>query len=91
MPAALTVADLAAFARLGIPPKLLADAHIRRITDAEARNDYGVRFAAAADLSGILFPDYSPVTGQRTTARVRRDHPEIDADGKIKQVHLGLL
>jgi hypothetical protein len=79
----LTQADLAAFARLKIPPELLAKAGVRRVTDAEARTDYGMRFDVAADLSGVLFRYYSPVTGKRTTARVRRDHPETDADGKL--------
>ena len=87
-PETLTEADLAAFARLGIPQKLLAEAHICRVTDAEARAEYGIRFGAAADLSGVLFRYYSPVTGQRTTARVRRDHPEIDADGKAQNKYI---
>ena len=66
---ALTADDLAAFARLGITPELLSNAGVRRVSDAEARRDNGISFGATKDLSGILFPYFSPVTSHRTTAR----------------------
>ncbi len=40
-PVLLTPADLAAFARLRIPPELLEQAHVQRVTDHEAR-EYGI-------------------------------------------------
>ena len=83
----LTADDLSMFARLGILPELLAAAGVLRVTDAEARRDYGMKFDVVADLGGIVFPYPSPVTGNRTTARVRRDHPEI-VDGKPKNKYI---
>ena len=38
----LTVADLEMFGRLGILPDLLGRAGVSRVTDAEARFDYGI-------------------------------------------------
>ncbi len=64
---ALTADDLAMFEKLGIPPDLLADAHICRVTDAQARRDYGMLCDAAKDLSGVLFAYFSPVSLLTTT------------------------
>jgi hypothetical protein len=86
-PDRLTPDDLAAFQRLGIPPDLLDEAHVRRISDREARADYGIVASATADLSGIVFPYFSLVTGRRVTARLRRDNPEIEA-GREKNKYL---
>jgi len=83
----LSPADLAMFARLGIPPELLAQAQVRRVTDAEARTDYGIVGPPANDMAGIVFPYFSPVTGRRTTARLRRDSPEM-VDGKIRNKYI---
>jgi Protein of unknown function (DUF3631)/Domain of unknown function (DUF3854) len=83
----LTAADLSAFARLGISHELLADARVRRVTDAEARTDYGIRWDAHADLGGILFPYFIPPVDYRVGARDRRDHPEI-IDGKTKNKYI---
>ena len=74
--------DLSKLASFGISPDLLLKAGVRRVTDTEARNDYGIRFSAAADLSGLIFPYLHPITGKRVTARLRRDHHEIDSRGK---------
>src|SRR5208337_5673006 len=79
--------DLAAFERLGITAELLADAHVRRVTDAEAREIYGITGSVTKDMSGIVFPYFSVVTDQRVTARVRRDNPEIEA-GKEKDKYI---
>lgn len=84
----LTEADLAAFARLGIGADLLAAAQVARVTDREAREGCGIRFAPAANLAGIAFPYLDPRTGERRTARLRRDRPEIDAAGRPKQKYL---
>jgi P4 family phage/plasmid primase-like protien len=80
-PANLRPSDLAMFARLGISPELLTQASIRRVTDEEARADFG--FNSSGGNSGIVFPYINPATGFRATARLRRDHPEIEIeDGK---------
>jgi hypothetical protein len=79
---ALLPEDIATFGKLGIPPELLEQARIQRVTDPGARCDWGIKFAAAKDCAGIIYPYYSPVTGRRVTARLRRDHPEIGEDGK---------
>lgn len=39
-------------------------------------------------MAWVVFPYFSPVAGYRTTARVRRDHPEISADGKVKDKYI---
>lgn len=85
----LTESDLDAFAKLRIPASLLAEAGVRRVTDAEARRDFGIVGSPSMDMAGVVFPYYSHVTGRRTTARLRRDHPEIDAEtGKPKNKYL---
>jgi hypothetical protein len=84
----LTQADLAAFERLGIRPSLLDAARVCRVTDGAARAEYGIQFSVAADLSGIIFPYLDPASGERRTARLRRDHPELDATGKLQRKYL---
>jgi putative DNA primase/helicase len=79
--ASLSPKDLAMFDRFQIPPQLLIEARIQRVTDEEARSDYGIVGSSLMDMTGIVFPYFSPVTGYRTTARLRRDNPEIE-DGK---------
>ena len=85
-PASLLESDLAAFAKLRIPAPLLAEAGICRVTDSEARDQYGIK--GDGDLSGVIFPYPHPKTGLRVTARVRRDHPEMDADGKAQRKYV---
>lgn len=82
----LAQADLAVFERLGVPPKLLAEAHVQRVTDHEAR-EYGIAGSVTRDMSGVVFPYFDPSTGQRVTARLRRDNPEIE-DGKVKNKYI---
>jgi hypothetical protein len=77
-PVSLTPADLAKFARLGISPELLAEAHVQRVTNDDARQTYGILGSATQDMSGIVFPYFDPATGRRVTARVRRDNPEAE-------------
>ncbi len=75
----LTVADRKMFSRLGIGSDLLERARIERVTDQQALENFGI--ICSGDKSGILFPYYGPANGARYTARLRRDHPEIE-DGK---------
>ncbi len=84
-PDSLTETDLQLFARLGITPDLLAAAQVDRVTDPQAREIYGI--VGRGDRSGIIFPYLNPETGNRWTARLRRDHPEIEA-GKPKNKYI---
>lgn len=79
-PDALGESDLEMFARLGIGADLLADAGVRRVTDAEAFHRYGIR--SEGDKTGILFPYFNPMNADRWTARLRRDNPQVDPEGK---------
>lgn len=83
----LIPADIAAFARLGIPSELLAQARVQRVTDLEARERYGIKGPATSDMSGIVFPYSNVASGVRVTARVRRDNPEVE-DGKEKNKYI---
>lgn len=80
--AKFTTTDLEMFAKLGIAPSLLAEARVERVTDSEARTNYGITGSPSKNMAGVLFPYFSPVTGDRTTCRLRRDRPEEDAEGK---------
>jgi hypothetical protein len=80
----LTPADLAMFARLRIDPDLLARAGVHRVTDREARDEFGLN--RTGNNSGIVFP-YVDAEGRRHTCRLRRDHPDIE-DGKLVRKYL---
>jgi hypothetical protein len=84
----LTCEDRAKFARLGIHEELLAEAGIFRVTDQEAR-EYGFRLFVqhAASLAGLVYPYFDPSDGHRSTARLRRDKPEI-IDGKEENKYI---
>jgi len=84
----MTHEDISKFASFGISPDLLSEAGVRRVTDVEARDAYGIRFSAGADLSGLVFPYFHPRTRKRVTARIRRDRPEVDLDGKLLNKYL---
>jgi hypothetical protein len=78
----LSEADLAMFARIGVTRGTAVDlAGIRRVTTAEARDNYGIRYRSE-HLDGIVFPYLDPETDQPTGYRLRRDHPEVDQHGK---------
>jgi hypothetical protein len=81
----LTSADIEAFSRLGIPADLIARACIERVTDHQAREKFGV--TGYGERAGIVFPYLDPLNGLRRTARLRRDHPEIE-DGKPKNKYI---
>src|SRR5438034_518430 len=85
-PAPLDHSDLAGFEQIGVGEDLLRAAQVRRVTDREARDRYGMRFNG--DLSGIVFPYFDPVTGNRVTARLRRDRTETDLEGKPQNKYI---
>jgi Domain of unknown function (DUF3854)/Protein of unknown function (DUF3631) len=82
----LTEADLAAFARIGVPAEEIVKANIRRVTHAEASAILGT--SRWGDMAGILFPYLDPITKQSVTVRLRRDHPEVDSQGKAQNKYL---
>ena len=74
--APFTRSDLEMFARFRIDLSLLEEGRIERLTDMEARQ-YGFTASVDESLDGIAFPYYSLATGQRVTARLRRDNPLV--------------
>jgi hypothetical protein len=82
----LSPADLEMFEGFGVDAGLVRRAGIVRVSDAEARQRYG--FAGAGDMAGIVFPYFDPASGSRITARLRRDHPEPAANGKLDGKYL---
>jgi hypothetical protein len=84
VPSVLLAEDLAMFAQIGVKVELLEKAHVCRVTDAESRELYGIELKQLqrADLSGIVFEYRHPTTGQRVSARLRRDNPEHKPDGR---------
>jgi putative DNA primase/helicase len=81
----LTAGDLELFRRIGVGSELLASAQVRRVTDAEARREYGI--TTNGDMRGVVFPYLDPLTGRRATARLRRDYPE-GSDGKPENKYI---
>ena len=80
----LPAQDLASFARLGINEKLLTQAHVRRVSDREAEEVFGFKYSG--DKSGIAFPYY--IGDRRVTARLRRDNPEVDLEGRTQNKYI---
>ena len=76
----LRPADLETFARFGIDDALLEAAGVHRVTHEQARDEIGIRYRSE-HLEGIVFPYVDPTSGELRTARLRRDHPEVEADG----------
>ena len=64
----------------------MAKAHVQRLTDQQAR-EYGIKGSLTSDMSGVIFPYFDPTTGQRVTARLRRDNPEVE-DGNSKNKYI---
>jgi AAA domain/Domain of unknown function (DUF3854) len=81
IPMALNSSDLSLFQSLGVTSELLARAGVRRVTDEEARKLLGA--SHPGNLAGIYFPYSDPETGHRVSGRLRRDHPEVGANGKV--------
>src|SRR5215469_2819004 len=67
------------FQEFGVDNQLLEAAQVHRLDNHEAK-DAGFRYGG--DLSGIVFPYPHFVSAQCVTARMRRDKPDLDADGK---------
>ena len=66
-----------------IPDHLLERALVSNITNAEARNDYGLRAPRTADLSGVVFPYIGRESNEIEYVRVRRNNFDEDAgEGK---------
>ena len=84
----ITDEHLAVFARLRIDRKLLADAGICSVTDAQARDCGQFGQSQIGDFSGIIFQYFDPETGHPVTTRLRRNHPEIDANGKVQRKYV---
>jgi uncharacterized protein (DUF927 family) len=74
------------FQRLRIPPELLAEAHVRRVSDAEARDLMGIG-KRAGDMAGIVYDYPDPNTGHVVARRLRRDNPEFE-NGKPKDKYI---
>src|SRR5262245_33937294 len=83
----LTNGDLKMFAAIGVDEDLVTCGGLCRLTCRGAR-EYGFRFASAANLEGICFPYYNPGSEERVTARLRRDNPEVDTDGKPQNKYI---
>src|SRR5689334_5007146 len=82
----LTPADLDMFTRLAVPPEILERAAVCPVTDTEAREFYGIH--AVGNMAGIVSPYLDPITGDRVTARLRRDYPEVGVDGKQERKYI---
>ena len=50
----LTPANRNMFSRLGISPDLLLESRVQRVSDREAREEFGI--SGYGDMSGIVFP-----------------------------------
>ncbi len=79
--------DLKLHEKLGIDAALLAAAGVVRVTTREARERFGITYKLDT-LDGIIYPYFNVTTGDRVTCRLRRDHPELDADGKPEHKYL---
>jgi len=80
------MSDLKMFAQLAISPELISAAKIERVTDSEAREDFGIT-KQGGDMAGLIFPYFLPNGDRRVTARLRRDHSEIEG-GKPKNKYI---
>jgi hypothetical protein len=65
-------------ARFRIPDEILRAARIESVNDSKAREIMGVHGRTNDDLSGILFPYLSPISGERKGARIRLDKKTAD-------------
>ena len=73
----LKKSDYDQFSALRIPRDVLDAARVQRVSDAQARSDFGITGSGRMD--GIIYPYYLPDGNGRATCRLRRDHPEIEA------------
>jgi hypothetical protein len=73
----LTRADLAAFSRLGISPELLAQAHVERVSDCEAR-EYGITGPVLATCPAL----YSRISASRLGPALRHEFAATNSTWK---------
>src|SRR5262245_40510979 len=73
--------DLEMFEQFGVSPELLTAARVCRVTHEEAREQVGICYKSD-HLEGVYYPNVDPQRGERRGGRIRRDHPEIDSDGR---------
>ena len=78
---ALRQADFDVFKAIGIAADILHEARVHRVTHEEARERLGIWYKSA-HLEGVAFPYLNPEDNTVATYRIRRDHPEVEADGK---------
>jgi uncharacterized protein DUF3854 len=83
----LTSGHVELFTSPGVGLELLVASGVRSVTDQEAR-EFGFELSSASSLVGILFPYLDPVSGQRVTARLRRDYPDVSPSGKTERKYL---
>src|SRR5687768_15291161 len=76
------------FERLGVPSDLVDAAKVRRVTHEEAVEEVGIRYKSD-HLEGVYYPNLDPVLRHIRGGRVRRDHPEIEADGRLIAKYVG--
>lgn len=82
----LAVSDVKMFEQLRIPAELVAAAQIERVTNQQARDEFGI--TGHGDMSGLVFPYPIPGNGNhRSTCRLRRDRPESE-NGKPKNKYV---
>src|SRR5581483_8444975 len=82
----LTKEDKQALKKHQIDDKLIEQAGLFRV-DTKGADSHGFNFKG--DLSGIVFP-YVDSYGSPFNARLRRDNPEIGANGKVENKYLSL-
>ena len=73
------------FAHFRIPLELIYEAGVERVSNEDAR-EYGV--TGSGDLSGLAFHHFDPVSKNRITTSIRRDHPPIGIGGKPEAKYL---
>jgi hypothetical protein len=79
--------DLELFSRLKTPPEIVTAFRLDRVSDPQAREECGIKWKDG-DVGGLRFRYFSP-EGQHWWDRIRRDHPEMDAEGHAKNKYLG--
>jgi hypothetical protein len=83
--------DLKMLNKLRIPPQLLREAGVTRVTTKQAEQ-LGFRWKPQRPddslyLQGVFFP-YCDESGAIKNGRIRRDHPETDAEGKPEKKYI---
>jgi len=77
----LDQSDFASLERCFIPREVAVAACLRRVSDSEARELFGVN-GRGGSYSGTVFPFPDPITGRNVTYRLRRDSPDLEQSGE---------